>query len=80
MESHIFVAHLFEIQVSRKKAILVSAEEAVKHINPGDRVVMPLSCGLPQTLVEAMVADKDRLKNVEIVSGLQVEYKFVDQR
>jgi len=56
----------------------VSAEEAVQAVQSGDRVVLPLCCGLPQTLVEALVANHERLQNVEIVSGLQIEYKFLE--
>lgn len=57
----------------------VDAQEAVSHVQPGDRVALPLCCGLPQTLVEAMVEDHRRLKGVEIVSGLQVIYPFLDE-
>ncbi len=56
----------------------VSAQEAIQAIESGDRVVLPLCCGLPQTLMEALVADSARLKNVELVSGLQLEYKFLE--
>ena len=56
----------------------LSAQEAVQAVRSGDRIVLPLCCGLPRTLVEALVADHDRLRNVEIVSGLQIEYKFLE--
>ncbi len=56
----------------------VSAEEAIQAVQSGDRIVLPLCCGLPQTLVEALVADHERLKDVEIVSGLQIQYKFLE--
>lgn len=56
----------------------VNAEEAVQTVQSGDRVVLPLCCGLPQTLLEALVADHARLKDVEIVSGLQIRYPFLE--
>jgi 4-hydroxybutyrate CoA-transferase len=56
----------------------VSAQEAVQAVQSGDRIVLPLCCGLPRTLVEALVQDHERLENVEIVSGLQIEYKFLE--
>lgn len=56
-----------------------SADEAVKAIKSGDRVIVPICCGLPTTLIDAMIADKNRLKNVEIAGGLQMEYKFLDE-
>jgi len=61
-----------------KKAKTVSAEEAVAKINSGQRIMLPLCCGLPQTLVAALVADHGRLKNVEIASGLQIKYPFLE--
>ena len=55
----------------------VSAEEALGTVNSGERLILPLCCGLPQTLVEGLIARKDRLRRVEIVSGLQIEYPFL---
>ena len=57
----------------------VSAEEALGSVNSGERLILPLCCGLPRTLVEALIARKDRLRNVEIVSGLQIEYPFLQE-
>ena len=45
----------------------VSAEEAVKRIRPGDRVVVQHACGEPSYLLDAMVANADAYENVEIV-------------
>lgn len=59
------------------KAQSVSAEDAIGVVKSGDRVILPLVCGEPQTLVEALVAQGDRLRNVEIVSGLLMDYKFL---
>lgn len=55
----------------------VSAAEAISHIKSGDRVIIPECCGLSLTLIEALIEDKNRLKDVEIVGGLQIEYKFL---
>ncbi|HHY90173.1 MAG TPA: acetyl-CoA hydrolase/transferase family protein [Clostridiales bacterium] len=49
------------------KSKLVSAEEAVKHIKSGDRVVLGHAVGEPLELVDAMVKNKDSYENVEIV-------------
>lgn len=62
-----------------KLAKQVSAAEAVAEITSGQRVVLPLCCGLPQSLVDALVSDKGRLKGVEIVSGLQIAYPFLEE-
>ncbi|MBU5425421.1 acetyl-CoA hydrolase/transferase family protein [Tissierella pigra] len=46
---------------------LVSKEEAVKHIESGDRVVIGHAVGEPTLIIEAMVANKSQYENVEIV-------------
>jgi len=46
---------------------LTTAENAVKAIQSGNRVVVGHATGEPQVLVEAMVAQAQRLENVEIV-------------
>jgi 4-hydroxybutyrate CoA-transferase len=46
---------------------LTSAEEAVKAIRSGNRVVVGHAYGQPQHLVNAMVANNDAYENVEIV-------------
>ena len=61
----------------QRKSRWVSAREAVAALLPGQRFSLPLCCGLPQTLVEALVADSDRLQGMEVVSGLQVAYPFL---
>ena len=43
------------------------AEEAVKRIRSGDRVVVQHACGEPSCLLDAMVANADAYENVEIV-------------
>jgi 4-hydroxybutyrate CoA-transferase len=57
----------------------VSAEEALRAVNSGDRLILPLCCGLPRTLVEELIVQRDRLRKVEIVSGLQIEYPFLQE-
>lgn len=63
----------------KRRSKWVSAEDAVKAVKSGDRLILPLCCGLPQTLMEALIAQKARLRNVEIVSGLQIEYPFLQE-
>ncbi|HNX28769.1 MAG TPA: acetyl-CoA hydrolase/transferase C-terminal domain-containing protein [Syntrophomonadaceae bacterium] len=43
-----------------------TAEQAVKAIKSGDRVVLGHACGEPQLIVDALVARADELENVEI--------------
>ncbi|MEE9911736.1 MAG: 4-hydroxybutyrate CoA-transferase [Deltaproteobacteria bacterium] len=44
-----------------------TAQEAVRHIRSGDRVVVGHACGSPETLIRAMVAGKEAYRDVEIV-------------
>lgn len=46
---------------------IVSAEQALKCVKSGDRVVLGHACGEPPTLVRALVARAPELENVEIV-------------
>lgn len=46
---------------------IITADQAVKNIKSGDRVVLGHACGEPQGLVEALVNRASELKNVEIV-------------
>lgn len=46
---------------------LLTAEEAVKYIRSGDRVVLGHACGEPQLLPTAMVERAQELENVEVV-------------
>lgn len=57
----------------------VSAKDAIKVIQPRQRIIVPIGCGLPTELIDAMIEDKERLKGVEIVGGLQFEYKFLSK-
>lgn len=45
----------------------VTAEEAIAAIKPGSTILIGESCGEPQTLVEALVADKERLKGSRLI-------------
>ena len=47
-----------------------TAAEAVKHIKSGNRVVISHAAGEPSHLIDAMVANKDAYKDVEIVHML----------
>ncbi|MBC8018574.1 MAG: 4-hydroxybutyrate CoA-transferase, partial [Verrucomicrobia bacterium] len=46
---------------------IVSAEQALKCVKSGDRVVLGHACGEPTALVEALVARAPELRKVEIV-------------
>lgn len=46
-------------------ARLITAEEAVKHVQSGDRVVIPIG-GEPRLLPKALFARREELRNVEI--------------
>lgn len=46
---------------------LTTAEEAVKHIKSGDRVVVTHATGEPILLTDAMVANAEQYENVEVV-------------
>ena len=63
----------------KRKGQWVTAEEAMMAVQSGNRLMLPLCCGLPQTLMEALLAQKDRLRQVEIVSGLQIKYPFLQE-
>src|SRR5579862_6665112 len=45
----------------------VSAEQALRLVKSGDRVVLGHACGEPPALVEALVARAPELRDVEIV-------------
>lgn len=46
---------------------LTTAEEAVKRIQSGDRVVVGHACGSPEVLIKAMVSNGEAYRDVEIV-------------
>lgn len=58
----------------------VSADEAVSHINSGDRVVIGHACGEPSYLVDTMVAHAEDYENVEIVHMLQGQVRVLQAR
>lgn len=45
---------------------LTTAQEAVKHIKSGDRVSLSHAVGEPTHIIEAMVANREAYRNVEI--------------
>ena len=62
---------------------LVDAQEAVSRISSGNRVVVGNLCGAPQTLVQAMVDNKERYHNVEVLHMIslgQTEYCNAENR
>ena len=52
--------------LQKYKEKVVSAEEAVKVIKSGDKMVIQPGCSCPNELVRAMVDRKDDLSDVEI--------------
>ncbi len=62
-----------------RKALWVSAADALAAVQSGNRLMLPLCCGQPPTLIEALIEQKDRLRQVEIVSGLQIRYPFLQE-
>lgn len=59
-------------------AKIVSLNEAISRIKPGSNLVIPPGCGEPQTLVDGLVSDCQRLKDTRILSGLLLsDYKFL---
>ncbi|MDU2064561.1 MAG: acetyl-CoA hydrolase/transferase C-terminal domain-containing protein [Sporomusaceae bacterium] len=46
---------------------LVTAKEAVSHVQSGDKIVFTHACGESQALTSELVAQADRLENVEII-------------
>ena len=46
---------------------IVSVEEAVSHVQAGNRIVFTHACGESQALTDELVRQADRLENVEIV-------------
>ncbi len=49
---------------------LVNAEEAIKNINDGDKVVMSFGCGEPRAIVRAMRENYKNFNGVEIINML----------
>jgi acyl-CoA hydrolase/RimJ/RimL family protein N-acetyltransferase len=52
--------------------LIVTAEEAVAQIKPGNRVFVGTGCGQPQELVRALAARSDELADVEIIHFLSM--------
>jgi 4-hydroxybutyrate CoA-transferase len=51
---------------------VVSAEDAVKHIKSGDKIICHSNCAVPAVLLNAMVARRSELKGIEIYHALTV--------
>lgn len=58
--------------VSKYKSKIISAEESVKVIKSGDKIVIQPGCAAPLELIRAMVDRKDELEDVEIYHILVV--------
>ncbi|MBF0341120.1 MAG: GNAT family N-acetyltransferase [Magnetococcales bacterium] len=52
---------------SRYAKMITSAAEAVRRIKPGQRVFLATGAGVPRALVRAMIQDRSRLADIEIV-------------
>src|SRR3989304_2010307 len=60
-----------------KKAKIVSAEKAVSNIKSCDTVVFSPACGEPTTIIDALIEEKDRFKDVKLFSTLLLsDYLF----
>ena len=57
----------------------ITAEDAIGFIRSGNRISIPIACGLPLSLMEAMVLESSRLRDVEIIGGLQIQYPFLKE-
>ncbi|MBU2493616.1 MAG: 4-hydroxybutyrate CoA-transferase [Bacteroidetes bacterium] len=58
--------------VSKYKSKIISAEESVKVVKSGDKIVIQPGCAAPLELIRAMVDRKDELEDVEIYHILVV--------
>lgn len=52
-------------EIYKKK--LVSADEAVKYIKSGDRVIFTHACGEAQEITDALLRNKEKFEKVEII-------------
>ncbi len=60
---------------------LVSAEEAISHINDGDKVVTSFGCGEPRGIARAMCEHYEDFHNVQITSMLLLgETPWIDEK
>ena len=55
---------------AKYQEMVVTAEEAVSHVQPGQRIFVATGCAQPQELVRALVARSDSLADTEIVGLL----------
>ncbi len=51
---------------------IVTAEEAVKAIKPGDKILAHSNCAFPSVLINALVKRKDELSGIQIMHALAV--------
>ena len=51
---------------------IVTAEEAVKVIKPGDKILAHSNCAFPSVLINALVKRKDELSGIQIMHALAV--------
>ncbi|MBW2147191.1 MAG: acetyl-CoA hydrolase/transferase family protein [Deltaproteobacteria bacterium] len=51
------------------RSILADPQEAVRHVQSGQRIFMETNCAEPLSLIEAMMARRGKLEQVEIVQG-----------
>ncbi|GAB0057601.1 butyrate:acetyl-CoA coenzyme A-transferase [Candidatus Magnetaquicoccaceae bacterium FCR-1] len=52
---------------SRYAKMITSAQEAVRHIKPGQRVFLATGAGVPRTLVRALIQERSRLADIEVI-------------
>jgi len=55
------------------KNMIASAEEAISHVRPGQRVFIGTGCGQPQALIEALINRSGKLDDIEILHLLTLD-------
>lgn len=70
----------FEGSRMAERPKILKPSEAIHSIRSGDRILFSCHCGEPLTLLDALVKQGERLKNVQLISGLLFDNpRFVGQ-
>ncbi len=66
---------------SKYQSQIVSAKDAIRHIDPGQRIFIGTGCAQPEELVQALADIADRLSNTEIIHLLTLgEAPYAEKR